>query len=142
VIEDAVARVRLNGDYLTVSLPDVSDKTRIGKLVTGWYRSHSRRVFEERLSVCFPRVEPLGIAYPEIAVREMKLRWGSCTAGGRILLNVKLIQVPKDLIDYVIIHELCHLKEHNHSPAFYVLLDRVLPDWRERRVRLNKIELR
>lgn len=58
-----------------------------------------------------------------------------------ITLNLKLIQAPKALIDYVISHELCHLKEHNHSNAYYHLLDRVLPDWRARRDELNRVKV-
>jgi predicted metal-dependent hydrolase len=87
-------------------------------------------------------VQVLGIPFPELWVRPMKNRWGSCTASGRILLNLKLIQVPKDLIDYVILHELCHLKEHNHSSRFYELLNRVLPAWREARRKLNLHEVK
>jgi predicted metal-dependent hydrolase len=87
-------------------------------------------------------MEVLNIPYPPLSIRQMKSRWGSCTASGPIILNLTLIQVPKDLIDYVVIHELCHLKEHNHSAAFYALLERVLPDWEDRRTRLNQIELR
>jgi predicted metal-dependent hydrolase len=71
----------------------------------------------------------------------MKARWGSCTSKGKISLNPKLVQMPKDLIDYVILHESCHLKELNHSSAFYALLDRVLPERRERRQRLNGQEV-
>ena len=71
----------------------------------------------------------------------MQKRWGSCPSAGAILLNLKLIQVPKPLIDYLIIHELCHLKVHNHSRAFYELLAKVLPDWAERREQLNRVKV-
>jgi len=70
----------------------------------------------------------------------MKSRWGSTSPAGRVSLNVKLIQVPKAYIDYVVFHELCHLKEPNHSPRYYELLGRVLPDWRDRRRKLNEFE--
>ena len=70
----------------------------------------------------------------------MKVRWGSCSARGRLTLNLKLIHVPKELIDYVIIHELCHLVEANHSSAFYRLLTLVMPDRSERREQLNCYE--
>ena len=141
VLEQSVERVVLTRGQLTVSLPDRSDKRRIAQLVKKWYRSRARVVFEERLDKCHAQVASLGIPYPELVIRDMKSRWGSCTAAGRVLLNLKLIQVPKDLIDYAILHELCHLKEHNHSRAFYILLDHALPDWRERRQRLNQTEL-
>lgn len=141
LIEDNVEHVRLSRGYLTVSVRNPSEKKHVGELINAWYRSHARRVFVERLFQCYPRVEPLGIVYPQLAIRDMKARWGSCSAAGRITLNVRLIQVSKDLIDYVLLHELCHLKEHNHSASFYGLLDRILPDWQVRRERLNKIEL-
>jgi predicted metal-dependent hydrolase len=67
----------------------------------------------------------------------MKNRWGSCTSEGRILLNPDLIIAPKQCIEYVIVHELCHLQEHNHGPAFYRLLNKLMPDWEQRRERLN-----
>jgi predicted metal-dependent hydrolase len=142
VIGDTVERVQLSRGYLSLSIGDTSDTNRIQKLITDWYRQQAQRIFAERLKVCFPRVAAMGIQYPKMTIRRMKSRWGSCTAGGAILLNPILIQVPKDLIDYVVIHELCHLKEHNHSPSFYKLLERVLPDWQEQRKRLNQIELR
>jgi predicted metal-dependent hydrolase len=80
-------------------------------------------------------------ATPNLRIRTMQKRWGSCTEAGVITLNLKLIQAPKLLIDYVIIHELCHLKEHNHSAAYYRLLDRTLPQWRERREALNQVKV-
>ena len=60
---------------------------------------------------------------------------------GRIILNLPLIQAPKSYIDYVIVHELCHFKEHHHGRAFYAMLDRVMPDWRDRRAALHQVEL-
>ena len=79
-------------------------------------------------------------AFPQLAVRVMRSRWGSCSPSGRITLNVKLIQMPTAHIDYVIYHELCHLAEPSHNARYYELLDRVLSDWRERRQRLNEFE--
>ena len=141
VVENHVERVRLSRGYLTVSVKDQGDRVRISHLIDDWYIGHARRIFSERLGVSFRRVEKMGIPYPQLAIRDMKARWGSCSVKGRLTLNLKLIAVPKELIDYVIIHELCHLKELNHSPTFYALLDRVLPDWQERRLKLNKFEI-
>ena len=67
----------------------------------------------------------------------MKTRWGSCSPQSRITLNTRLVQIPKRYIDYVVTHELCHLKLHNHSPAFYRMLESVRPDWHERREKLK-----
>ena len=67
----------------------------------------------------------------------MKRRWGSCSAHGRILFNPDLVAAHPDCIDYVIAHELCHLREHNHSPAYYRLLGTIMPDWQDRKRRLD-----
>jgi predicted metal-dependent hydrolase len=113
---------------------------RVQRLLERWYRAEARRVFSERLAACWPRVAHLDCAFPVLNIRRMKTRWGSCGRSGRILLNLRLIQAPIESIDYVIVHELCHLKEHNHSKRFYALLDTAMPDWRERRQRLNAYE--
>lgn len=108
-------------------------------LLHAWYRARAAHVFTERLTACYPRVKHLGVPYPELRLRVMKNRWGS-TQGNTITLNVKLIQVPEELIDYVIYHELCHLAEPNHSSRFYELLSRVLPDWEARKDALDTFD--
>lgn len=70
----------------------------------------------------------------------MKTRWDSCSRAGEIRLNPRLIHAPRACIDYVIIHEFCHLQEHNHGKRYYALLDRALPEWRELRQKLNSTE--
>lgn len=70
-------------------------------------------------------------------MRRMAKRWGSLSAAGRLLLNRRLIEAPVDTIDYVIVHELCHMAEAHHGPEFYRLLDRVMPDWARRKARLE-----
>jgi len=140
VVEDAVERVILTRGWLTVGVSKPEDNQRVQTLLSTWYRAHALRIFTQRLEACYPKVEPLGVLKPTLAIRPMKTRWGSCSAAGRITLNMKLIQSPRSLIDYVILHELCHLKEHNHSPRFWRLLDRVLPDWEHLRTELNHYE--
>jgi predicted metal-dependent hydrolase len=94
--------------------------------------SGNNRILSRRLWVFTPDT---------FEIRHMAKRWGSCTPEGKILLNLKLIQVPKGLIDYVVMHELCHLKEHHHGAAFYALLGRAMPDWQERRQQLNEMDV-
>ena len=78
------------------------------------------------------RFRPAGLI-----VRRMEKRWGSLSPSGRLLLNRRLIEAPPDAIDYVIAHELCHIAEPHHGAAFYRLLGRVMPDWEERKARLE-----
>jgi predicted metal-dependent hydrolase len=68
----------------------------------------------------------------------MARRWGSCSKSGAILLNTELVKTPVDCIDYVIMHELCHLKEHAHNNGYFKLLSRHMPDWEKRKERLEK----
>jgi predicted metal-dependent hydrolase len=127
-------------NFITVHVQDKTDTERVRDLLDAWYHDHARHIFRERLDACYPKMEHVGVPYPEIAIRAMRSRWGSCSARGRITLNVKLIKVPTAYIDYVIFHELCHLAEPSHNSRYYELLDRVLPDWRDKRQKLNEYE--
>ena len=133
--------VRLGGTILTVTLPGPADPATTRAALDGWFAEAARRIFAARLAICFRRVARLGVAYPTLTIRAMSTRWGSCRRVGAITLNLRLIQAPQSCIDYVILHELCHLKEHNHSKEYYALLDRILPDWRDRRRKLNACEM-
>jgi hypothetical protein len=125
---------------LEVIVADPADRERVKDLLDAWYQACAEEVFAARLVTCYPKVQHLGLPYPQITVREMRSRWGSCDPADRITLNIKLILVPEELIDYVIYHELCHLREHHHGKAFYQLLDRVLPEWRERKRKLEEFD--
>lgn len=134
-----ISRAVLTGDLLTITTPTPEHPERVGKLVRDWYQRQAERVFAERMAACQPMATALGIPAPQkLTLRQMKSRWGSCSGGGRVTLNVRLIQADLDLIDYVILHELCHLKELNHSSRFYDLMTRILPDWKAKRLALNR----
>lgn len=75
----------------------------------------------------------VGVTYGSITVRSQKTRWGSCSGKGNLNFNCLLMLVPEKVLDYVIVHELCHRKEMNHSHKFWALVAQVLPDWQERR---------
>lgn len=130
--------VKLTRGYLKVEVGNVNPKA-VQTLVDGWYRKQAHRVLPERLEEMLPRFNRLGIAKPQLVIRKMEKRWGSCTEAGVITLNLRLMQVPKSCIDYVIVHELCHLVEHNHSQRFYQLLDRMMPEWSKQRRKLNEV---
>ncbi len=135
-------QVKLIGPFLHVWSADRDDHERIKALVDRWYREHAERVLEHRLQVCLeqrPSLRPT--RRPRVTLRRMTHRWGSCTKAGNILLNTNLVKVPVHCIDYVIVHELCHLHIRNHSPGFYRLLSRCMPDWQKRKQRLEGFEV-
>ncbi len=139
VVQGRPENVTLSDKHLIVTVTQADDMRRTAALIDRWYRQQAAHLFAERMAVCFPQVAFMGVAMPPISLRMMKSRWGSCSSNGKVTLNIKLLSAPLDLIDYVILHELCHLKELNHSMRFYALMDRVLPNWRECRKRLRSI---
>lgn len=120
---------------------ETDDPDRAEGLIEDWYKRQAAQIFSRRLTVCFERVRPWGAAYPTLRVRRMKTRWGSCTGRGAITLNSRLVELPVDLIDYVILHELCHLREMNHGPRFYALLAAICPEWQAQRARMKRIAI-
>jgi len=140
VVEGEQEGIKQERSFIYVTVTDKNDTQQVQRVLEQWYRNNAHYIFHKRLELCYPRVERLGIPYPSLAIRAMKTRWGNCSHAGLITLNPKLVQTPVSCIDYVLIHELCHLKEHNHSKHYYQLLDQTLPDWRERRQKLNTFE--
>lgn len=135
-----VDQVKLVHGRLLVETPTPNNTEKVRMLLQDWYRLRAKAVFAERYELCVRQVAKLDIQHQQgFQLRFMSNRWGSCTAQGNIILNPELIAAPKDCIDYVITHELCHLKERNHSQAFYKLLSAVMKDWELRRKRLNEM---
>ena len=134
--------VNLKGAFFHVLVPDKTDVDAIREVMEAWYRNHARPIFEQRLSLCLQASKPfLGIERVDLVVRKMKSRWGSCTPTGRIVLNLDLIQTPVQCIDYIIMHELCHLAVMDHSAKFWSLLSKCMPDWEKRRQALARAEI-
>ena len=80
----------------------------------------------------------MGVTYGRITIRFQKSRWGSCSGKGNLNFNCLLMKAPDEVIDYVVVHELCHRKQMNHSPRFWAEVERILPDYKERRAWLKK----
>jgi predicted metal-dependent hydrolase len=129
--------VKLKGRYFYIYSKDYSDKEKTKKLLGEWYKEHAIVIFQKRMAECYEIVKRFRISRPDFRLRKMSKRWASCAKSGNILLNPDLIQAPVYCIDYVLIHELCHLKEPNHSKSFYKLLSNCLPDWESRKARLE-----
>jgi len=126
---------KLIGGQLRVQGKDLTPD-RIQKTVRQWYRDRALEVFQRRLDLMVDRL-PWTTTAPAWRMMEMQTQWGSCSPEGAILLNPHLIKAPTRAIDYVLLHELCHLVEHNHSPRFYGLLDRFMPEWRSVKEKLD-----
>lgn len=107
----------------------------VRRRLESWYRQRAADLLPRYFACLLPRVP--WADRPPLRLVRMKARWGSCTPGGVILLNPELIRTPRHCIDYVILHELCHLREHRHSPFFRHLLTQVCPDWQTRRAELD-----
>jgi len=137
-IQSAAAEsVKLAGSYLLVATAHCHDATQVKQLLDDWYRNHAKGIFHTRLLQCLNDAPSLRMQPPAILIRRMSRRWGSCTKAGNILLNLDLVKTPLYCIEYVIMHELCHLRIHNHSPGYYRLLSRCMPDWEKRKTRLD-----
>ena len=137
---DQVQGVKLLRGKLEVSVR-ARDAVKVRILLTDWYKSRAREVFARRLDALLEQA--LWVQdRPPIRILTMQTQWGSCSPNGRITLNPHLVKAPRDCIDYVILHELCHIAEHNHSDRFYRLLDQVMPRWEKTKQRLDGLASR
>lgn len=128
--------VKLVRGQLQIHSADRSTET-VKRLLWCWYLSHAREVFHRRAAALSPSITWLKECSPPIKLLTMKKQWGSCSPHGNILLNPHLVKASRECIDYVILHELCHLREHNHSPEFYRLLNQLMPEWKVVKARLD-----
>ena len=131
----AESSCRLRGGYLEVTVHR-RDAQGVQAEMTAWFRHRAGQVLRERLDTIAHRLRWVDVP-PPLRLQWMRVQWGSCSPRGRITLHPALVQAPRDCIDYVLLHELCHLAIHNHSPKFYRLLDRHMPGWREVKSRLD-----
>ncbi len=133
--------VKLSGKYLKVHVKDKTDESKISGLVNTWYLKHARIKFEERLQLLQPMMEHEKLQLNSLMIRKLNKRWGSCTKKGNIVINADLIKAPVHCIDYVLTHEVCHLKYHNHGSQFWALLNKYCPDWSKLKDRLDNFNV-
>lgn len=134
---DAKTEARMRGAFITVTTPEHT-RTSVRAVLDSWYRQRAREVFADRLAAM---AAPLRWVkqLPPTRLQFMTVQWGSCSPSGRITLNPLLVKTPRECIDYVLLHELCHLLHHNHSPQFYRTLDRHMPNWRAVKEKLDNM---
>lgn len=126
----------LADQVLSLPVQDTAPDKVHAKL-NAWYRSQAEPLFADRLSVWQRRASWASDHTLTLRLRRMRRTWGTCSSAGVIRLNTHLVKAPPACLDYVLAHELCHVKEMNHGPAFYALQDRLFPDWREQRAHLQ-----
>lgn len=128
--------VKLKGKFIEVH---TSDKLKVKSLVKEWYLLHAKSKFKEIAQPLIDKFKKHKIEPDSIVFREMPTRWGSCTPKGKIILNPELIKAPKGCIEYVIIHELCHLIHHDHTQKFIDLQTKEMPDWEKWKMKLENL---
>lgn len=128
--------VKLKGKFIEVH---TSDKTKVKGLVKEWYLLHAKSKFKEIATPLIEKFKNHKVEPDSIVFREMPTRWGSCTPKGKIILNPELIKAPKGCIEYVIIHELCHLIHHDHTQKFIDLQTKEMPDWEKWKSKLENL---
>jgi predicted metal-dependent hydrolase len=134
-----VAGVRLMGRYFEVGIADPSDRRKVREVMARWYLTRARDVCQRRMRHIADTIPSLALdSPPPLIVRSIRLRWGSCSPGGRILMNVDAVKLPVGCIDYLLVHELCHLRHPRHDRAFWRYLGRCMPDWASRQRKLAR----
>lgn len=132
----SIETVKLKGQFILVTTPA---KSRVKRLVREWYLRNAKAKLPRLAQPLIESFTSHGVMPTQVVLREMATRWGSCTAKGKIILNPELIKAPKGSIEYVIVHELCHLIYHDHTQKFLDLQTRRMPDWKKWKSKLEKL---
>ena len=139
VKQDIANDVKVSGGYIVVSSHYPHNQKLTRELTEGWFKTRAHEKFRERLALCIEKFSNPKEFIPQgIIVRHLSNRWGSMTGEKRLVLNTRLIHTPIICIDYVIIHELCHIRHPNHGVKFWKLLSSVLPNWEMHKRRLER----
>lgn len=139
VTQSAKGGVTWNEMGLTLAVRDPDNPGTKRRVLGKFWDALCRETFGEALTRLHPRLADSGAPMPSLHIRNTTSRWGSCSAlRASVNLSKRLLQVPPACIDFVVMHELCHLVQPNHSARFYALMDKTMPDWRERKAELSR----
>jgi predicted metal-dependent hydrolase len=136
IISEKVENVKLKGKFIEVT---TLDKSNVKTLVNDWYLRNAKKKLHTIAVELIEEFRKHKVEPSSIVLREMPTRWGSCTAKGKIILNPELIKAPRGCIEYVIIHELCHLIHHDHTQKLLDLQSREMPNWEKWKMKLEKL---
>lgn len=126
---------------IKMSLKEPDDHDAVRELLYRAYREESEKLFPRMVKQAIEKYSNYAFSPSSVIVRNMKRRWGSCSANGKITLSTELIKLPDIYTDYVIAHELCHLKHHNHGDKFYALLSEIFPEWKKFRKEMRYLNI-
>ena len=129
-------KVLLKNGYFYIECVEESP-SHIKGIMDAWYKRRAKMYLSKVFDDCWKGFKKGDTEKPSLKLQKMDKRWGSLSTKGQMTLNLNLIQAPKACIEYVVIHEICHLIHHNHGPEFYKLLDRTMPDWMKRKYKLE-----
>ena len=132
-IEDSVF---LKNGFFIITSQDTK-ASHVESLLSDWYKEKATYQLHKVFEACWDKFKKEDLAKPVMKISKLNKRWGSLSKNKRLTLNLALIKAPKECIEYVVIHELCHLSHHNHGPEFYQLLERSLSDWEKRKHKLE-----
>lgn len=139
ILKNKIESVKLKGKFIEVS---AADKARVKQLVYEWYLEKAKEKLNQITKPLYEKFiskHNLSFITYNLSLRNMPTRWGSCTAKGKVILNPELIKAPKACIEYVIIHELCHLVYHDHTQKFIDLQTKEMPNWEKWKSKLEKL---
>jgi predicted metal-dependent hydrolase len=136
--KSAKAYFRFYFGVVELGLDKTDDPKVIKRLLYQGYKNEARIIFPEIMAMVLDKHKEQMFKPAGLIIRTMKRRWGSCSNKGIITLSTELIKLPDLFIEYVIVHELCHLKHHNHGAGFYKLLTELFPDWKSVRKNLRR----
>jgi predicted metal-dependent hydrolase len=128
VLKGSQPSVKLLNGRLQVTLPTSKSPKNVREALTDWYRAHAQAKIREKAA---RYAAVIGVKPNSVGIKTFKSRWGSCHLSGDILYNWKIVTAPNRIVDYVVVHELCHLKQHDHSDKFWKLVGQVIPDYAE-----------
>jgi predicted metal-dependent hydrolase len=129
--------LKLSHGYFHICVKHGLPPKKARDLLDNWYFERAKEKFNESLVRCWPYFEKQFLQKPVISIKRLQRRWGSLSKRGTLTLNVDLIRAPRECIDYVITHELCHLRYHDHGSGFYEFMEKVMPDWERRKQKLE-----
>jgi predicted metal-dependent hydrolase len=122
--------VFIDEQYINIGLKEPCNSVKIKELLYIWYKKEAEILFAKKFREALEKNKEYNFKPAGLTIRNMRRRWGSCTAKGKITLSTELVKMPEECIEYVIHHELCHLRHHNHGQEYYNLLNEIFPDWK------------